>query len=169
MDALLAVLAVVVSVLAPPPDGRAPADATPAAVRVLHDWDARRAAAWAHGDPGALRSLYVAGSCSRRADRAALTAYAGRGLRVPGLRFQVASVDVLARSPGRLVLAVTDRLVTAVAVGDGARWRLPADRWSSRVVSLRRVGGAWRVVEVAEAGQTPAAASTARTSRCRNR
>lgn len=167
MDALLAVLSVLVSALSPAGGAPAP-DATPPAVRVLHDWDARRAAAWASGDPAALRPLYVAGSRTGRADRAALAAYVERGLRVPRLRFQVSSVDVVARSPGRLVLVVTDRLVTAVAVGHGERWPLPADRWSRRVVSLREVGGGWRVAEVCEPGQTPAAAMTARTSGCAN-
>jgi hypothetical protein len=169
MDALLAVLAVVASLLVPPTDEGstgAHVDATPRVVRVLHDWDARRSAAWARGDQAALRSLYVAGSSTGRADRTALAAYGERGLRVPGLRFQVASVDLVARSPRRLVLAVTDRLVSAAAVGQGARWTLPADRWSTRVVAMRRVGGAWRVEEVCEPGQTPAAAITARTSRC---
>ena len=165
MDALLAVLAVVVSLLTPPAAGAPARDATPRVVSVLHDWDARRSAAWADGDPSALRALYVAGSRTGRADRAALAAYAERGLRVPGLRFQVASVGVVGRSPGRLVLAVTDRLAGAVAVGDGGRWPLPVDRWSSRVVTLRRVDGAWAVEEVCEPGQTPEAAITAPTSR----
>jgi hypothetical protein len=174
MDAFLAVLAVLASTLSPPPTGAGPErDPTPPAVRVLHDWDARRALAWSSGRPAALRPLYVAGSRAGRADRAALAAYAGRGLRVRGLRMQVASVEVLERSPTRLVLAVTDRLVTAVAVGDGERWPLPADRWSTRVVALRRSGGpvgaGWRVEEVCAAAQTPAAASTAPTSRCRKR
>lgn len=35
------------------------------ALRVLRAWDARRAAAWASGDPAALVELYVAGSRAR--------------------------------------------------------------------------------------------------------
>ena len=108
MDALLAVLAVLASLLAPPAPVAPTRDATPRAVRVLHDWDARRSAAWAAGDPAALRSLYVAGSRTGRADRAALAAYAERGLRVPGLRFQV-RVGRRGRAVARAARAGGDR------------------------------------------------------------
>lgn len=134
------------------------------AVRVLRDWDARRAAAWASGDPARLAVLYVPGSRTGRVDRAMLAAYADRGLRVTGLRMRLLAVEVLAADPGRLRLRVTDRLARAVARGPGTRVRLPRDRPTTRVVVLCRGPGGWRVVEVVPA-QRSAAANTAATSR----
>ena len=46
------------------------------------------------------------------------------------------------------MLVVTDRLVGATAVGGGQRVALPRDDPTTRRVTLRRVGGAWRVDEV---------------------
>ena len=59
----------------------APADASAA----LHDWDDRRASAWAAADPAALRALYEPGSAAGRVDVAMLRAWRERGLRVEGL------------------------------------------------------------------------------------
>ena len=60
---------------------------------------------------------------------------------------------------------MTDRLAGGVAVGDGVRVRLPADRASTRLVTLVRAAGEWRVAEV----QAPAATRTASTWRSTNR
>ena len=129
-----------------------------APLAVLAAWDRERARAWRRGDPGALRRLYVAGSRSGRADRALLAAYAGRGLRVTGLRMQRAAVEVLAADAERVVLVVTDRVVGASAVGRRGRVVLPDDGWSLRHLVLRRVGDRWRVAEVREvsAARSPA-------------
>ena len=97
-----AVLAVVAGRLDDPPRAQAvepPPQAPPSraevdAVEVLRAWDVRRSGAWASGDPASLRSLYTDGSRSGRHDRALLAAYAGRGLRVTGLRTQVLAVAV---------------------------------------------------------------------------
>lgn len=119
-----------------------------AALRVLREWDAARAAAWRSGSPAALRKLYAEGSASGRTDRALLGAYRSRGLRVEGISMQRSRVRVLAGSEDRWVLQTTDRLVGAAAVGQGRRVRLPRDGWSTRVVVLVRVGERWRVAEV---------------------
>ena len=135
---------------APAPRARptpAAADRT-AALGVLREWDAARAVAWRSGSPAALRALYAEGSASGRADRALLTAYRSRGLRVGGMTMQRSLVRVLARSEDRWVLRVTDRLVGAFVVGPGGRVPLPHDAWSTRVVVLLRVGERWRVSEV---------------------
>jgi len=119
-----------------------------AALAVLAAWDRSRAEAWRSGDPAALRRLYAAGSDAGHADRALLASYAGRGLRVAGLRMQRAAVEVVAADADRIVLEVTDRVVGATAVGPRGRVDLPRDGWSRRSVVLRASGAGWRVVEV---------------------
>jgi len=140
-------------------------EGTAEALAVLRGWDERRATAWATSDVVALGRLYAAGSRSGRHDRALLRAYADRGLRVRGLRMQVLAVDVRASSSQRLVLAVTDRLVGGVAVGDDVRVPLPSDQVSTRLVTFVRAAGEWRVAEV----QARAATRTASTWRSTNR
>ena len=129
---------------------------------VLAEWDRRRAAAWAEGDVEALRELYVDGSRTGAADARLLRHYRTRGLAVTGLTTQVLALDVVERTPSRLVLVVTDRVVGGRAVGGGTPVALPADRASTRRVVLRRDGGRWRVVEARD--QPSAAARTLRTS-----
>ena len=115
---------------------------------VLAAWDRSRSDAWRRGDPAAVGRLYAAGSRAGDADRALLAAYAGRGLRVTGLRMQRAAVEVTARAADRIVLVVTDRVVGAAAVAAGHRMTLPRDGWSTRTVVLVRVADVWRVAEV---------------------
>lgn len=118
------------------------------AVEVLRSWDARRAEAWSRGDAEALGELYVPGSAAGRRDVRSLTAYAGRGLVVRGMRMQLLSAQVLVDRPGLLRLRVTDRLVGAKAVGRGEEIPLPADRASTRSLTLRLEDGDWRMVSV---------------------
>ncbi|WP_210441274.1 hypothetical protein [Nocardioides xinjiangensis] len=130
---------------------------------VLAAWDARRSEAWAAGDEAALRRLYVSGSSAGAADVRLLRRYRERGLRVEGLAAQVLALRVAARTPGRLVLVVTDRIVGGTAVGGAVPVVLPTDRASTRRVVLRReAAGEWVVVEARD--QDSAAASTSRTS-----
>lgn len=137
------------------------------AADVLAAWDERRSAAYAAGDPAALRALYTPGSSSGRADRAALHAYADRGLRVDGWQTQLLAVRVVESSPRGWRLSVTDRLVGGVARGDGAPVPLPRDRPTTWRLELRWCVSGWRVVEVRP--QDRPAASTAPTSPSRNR
>jgi len=126
----------------------APTQSLPA-VDVLRAWDERRADAYADGDVAALRSLYVEGSTAGRADARVLRGYLRRGLVVRGMRMQLLDVQVLRRGADRLRVRVTDRLVGAVAVGDGVRRRLPHDRASAQEIVLRRtVTGLWQVASV---------------------
>lgn len=145
------------------------AAATPVATgpaRILAAWDERRAAAWAEGDPEALRDLYAAGSRTGAADVRLLRRYLRRGLTVEGLRTQLLALDVVGRSPGRLVLVVTDRVVAGHAVGGASPVALPADRASTRRIVLVRRNGRpgeeWRVAEARD--QASPAASTSSTS-----
>jgi hypothetical protein len=145
------------------PSPAAPAAPAHAPGAVLAAWDERRAAAWARGDAEALADLYAPGSRSGAADVRLLRSYARRGLRVEGLTTQVLGLRVVERSPRRLVLVVTDRVVGGSAVGSGAApVALPADRASTRRVVLARQRGRWVVAEARD--QDSAAASTSRTS-----
>jgi hypothetical protein len=118
------------------------------ALAVLHSWDRRRSQAWTRGDPSALTDLYTRGSLTGRHDIAMLAAYDARGLRVAGLRTQVLGAWLRSWTPRRVTLEVVDRVVRARAVSGGVRIPLPHDRPSTRVISLRRVAGAWCVAEV---------------------
>jgi len=81
-----------------------------------------------------------------------LRRYLDRGLSVR-LRTQVLSTRVVTETDRRLVLLVTDRLASAVAVGRGRRVVLPTDEPSTRRITLTRsAGSAWRVATVVEAG-----------------
>jgi hypothetical protein len=105
-----------------------------AAAAVLHDWDERRAAAWAAGDADALRSLYVPGSASGRADVRLLRQWLREGRRPDRLEMQLRCVGIRRAERGRLVVIVTDRVVGAgldrpstwrlEMVGHGREWRM---------------------------------------------
>lgn len=138
----------------------------PGPAAILAAWDRRRASAWAEGDVEALRRLYADGSRTGAADADLLRHYLQRGLVVEGLTTQVLALEVVERSPARLVLVVTDRVVGARAVGGASPVALPADRASTRRVVLVRRDGAWLVAAARDrAGrQARAAASTSRTS-----
>jgi hypothetical protein len=110
---------------------------------VLHGWDRRRALAWSRGSAHQLRLLYERGSEAGAADRAMLAAYRARGLRVIGMRRQTLAVRSLHTSRRRLILRVTDRLVSAVAVGEGTRQALPQQRFESLTLTFRRTARGW--------------------------
>jgi hypothetical protein len=117
-------------------------------VEILRAWDARRAQAWARGDPRLLRALYTPGSVAGRHDLAMLRAWAARGLVVRQLRTQLLSVREVAHTPSSWTLMVTDRVAGGVAVGAGVRRPLPTDQATARTVLLRRVRGSWLVSAV---------------------
>lgn len=151
---LLAVLLVTTACTRADAD-RAGTRPTADALSLLREWDHQRSRAWAGGDPAALADLYAPGSRTGRRDHDMLAAYADRGLRVIGLRTQVLGAALRFRAPGRMTLEVTDRVVGGRAVGRGLRIPLPRDRPSTRLVTLRRVAGTWRVAEVRPAPRPP--------------
>lgn len=148
------VLGVVVSCLVAGCSGPHEAGGSPAPadvgepVAALRTWDAGRARAWARGDVEALRSLYTPTSEAGKRDAAMLLRWRERGLRVEGMQTQVLAVRVAERAADRVVLVVTDRLAGAVATGRGQRLVLPRDGATTRTVTLRLVGGRWRVASV---------------------
>lgn len=124
------------------------------ALAVLHAWDVRRAAAWAAGDPDALRRLYTSRSAAGESDVALLRRYVARGLVVRDLRMQVLRTRVLVSRPRRLELEVTDRVAAAVAGRPGdlrSVRRLPESAASTHLVVLRRPADAWLVARVSAA------------------
>ncbi len=127
----------------------------PTALSVLRQWDDARARAWASADVAALRSLYLPGSTAAARDVSMLLRWRERGLRVERMQTQVLAIRVVTESPDRLELVVTDRLALAVAAGRGQRAVLPADGVTTRRVTLRRVGGVWRVASVLPASAQP--------------
>ena len=135
---------------------------TPGPGQVLAHWDARRSSAWAAGDAEALAGLYAHRSRAGRADLRLLARYRDRGLTVEGLTTQVLAVRVVERSPRRMVLVVTDRVVAGRVVGGPVPVALPSDRASVRRVVLVRPDREWLVAEARD--QASAAASTSRTS-----
>ena len=133
---------------AAPASAPARSQARSQALDVLHGWDDARSEAWATGDVGALRRLYVAGSAAGLADVHLLRRYLARGLVVRQLRMQVFAFHVLRRDAGMLRVSVIDRVAGGVAVAGRHRLRLPVDRPTARTIALRRVAGAWRVASV---------------------
>jgi len=134
---LVPVLLAIVLGLAPAPRPEATAAA------VLHDWDDRRAAAWASGDLDALRALYVPGFGAGRADVRMLRAWVAQGRRVERWEMQLRCVALRRAERRRLVLVVTDRVV---GVG--------ADRPSTWRLELAAHRGGWRMAQVSPARTT---------------
>lgn len=146
------------------PTTRTAGSARSRAAAVLAAWDERRSAAWAEGDVTALQELYADGAAAGAVDVRLLRDYLRRGLRVEGLTTQVLALRVAARSPERLEVVVTDRVVGAEAVGAGAPVALPVARPSTRRVVLVRDAEGERWVVAVVRDQDSAAASTSRTS-----
>lgn len=160
------------SAVAAPAAGPVPPVRDVGALAVLRGWDRARAAAWSAGDVGALRRLYLRGSVAGERDAAMLRSWSARGLRVEGMTMQVVAVEVRSRTPRRMVLVVTDRLVGARATRDRRRGRrLPGDAVSRRRLVLARQGDRWVVASAQDVGRAAAspAASTASTSSSANR
>lgn len=132
-------------------DLRAEGERQRAALGVLTDWNARRASAWARGDPEALTALYAGGVATGRADVERLRRWRERGLVVDGLTTQILRARVRTFTGSRLSVEVTERVASAVArpVHEGARgraWALPRDGPDTSVVTMHRVGRRWVLV-----------------------
>jgi len=116
--------------------------------RVLDRLDSLRSRAWRTGDPEALSRVYVAWSGALRADRAMVSAYRSRGLRLR-VRLAFMRVRLVDRRPGEVTLAVVDRLRSVAATSaSGGVAQLPADRPTAHTIVLRRVGGRWLIADV---------------------
>jgi len=127
-------------------------------LEVLHDWDARRARAWAQADPDALRALYVPGSGAGEADVRLLRAYRARGLVVRRLVTQVFAVHVLRSDDSSVRLRVFDRVAGGEVLEHGDVGPLRSSRPVTRTITLRRDTGTWRVSAISGSGRGPRAA-----------
>jgi hypothetical protein len=129
-----------------------------AALEVLHEWDVRRARAWARGDLDALGALYVRGSGAGRADIRMLRAYRTRGLVVRRLVTQVFSVRVLHSDGTALRVRVFDRVAGGEVLDHGDVQPLRSSPPVTRTITFRRDAGDWRVAEVSDSVRAPRAA-----------
>lgn len=117
-------------------------------LKVLREWDALRAKAWAGGDELALRSLYVRGSAAGDADVRLLRDYSERRVVVRRLVTQVFAVRVLRRDATTFRLRVFDRVAGGEVVERGRPARLRSGPPATRDVGLRLIGRSWRVATV---------------------
>ena len=165
---ILAVLPLLASLCAPAaqPAARPVAEARSAisgselveALEVLHEWDVRRARAWARADLDALGALYVRRSEAGRADVQMLRAYRAHGLVVRRLVTQVFSVRVLHRNRTALRVRVFDRVAGGEVLDHGEAESLRSSPPVTRTITFRRDAGDWRVAEVSDSGRAPRAA-----------
>ena len=128
------------------------------ALEVLHDWDVRRARAWARADLDALRALYVRGSGAGRADARMLRAYRARGLVVRRLVTQVFAVRVLRSDMAALQVRVFDRVAGGEVLDHGDVVPLRSSPPATRTITFHRGAGGWRVADVSDSGRAPRAA-----------
>ena len=147
---LLAALGCQPPASAPPTAGAASVGPTLDPVAVLRDWDRRRAEAYAAADAEALRAIYTSASSAGRRDVRLLRRYANRGLRVTAMQSQILEARVRSGRSDQLVLHVTDRLASGVAVGQGRRLPLPAGAPREQVLVLVRADAEWVMAAVHE-------------------
>lgn len=113
---------------------------------VLRQLDARRDRAWRTGRPGRLGQVFLSRTAPWYADRAALRGYLARGYTVTGTRMRFWDVEVLSRTAYTVMLRVADRLSQVSVRGrDGALSRLPHDRPTRHVLTLRLAPDGWRI------------------------
>ena len=165
---ILAVLPLLVSLFAPaahPAAQAASAAPSPTtrsqlveALDVLHEWDVRRARAWARTDLDALGALYVRGSGAGEADVRLLRAYRAHGLVVRRLVTQVFAVRVLRSDGTALRVRVFDRVAGGEVLDQGGVKPLRSSPPATRTITFRRDAGTWRVAEVSDSGRAPHAA-----------
>ncbi len=124
-------------------------------LELLHDWDARREAAWAASDLGRLRLLYEPDSSAGHADVRLLRAYTARGFVVRRLETQVFAVRPLRSTARVITLRVFDRVAGGEVVSGGKPRLLPSTRPALRDVTFVLSGETWRVSEVSARGAGP--------------
>lgn len=111
---------------------------------MLHRLDRVREAAYDRRRPGLLSRVYAPRSALLRHDRAVLTAYRERDVRLGPVRLDVSALRVIRRSRGSVVVRVVERLAPTTAVlPDGARVALPADAPTRRSLRLVRTPAGW--------------------------
>ncbi len=121
-------------------------------MQTLQALDARRSRAFSTLNPADLNAIYVPGSPPWSADRALLTSYRDRHIRIEGLRMQIETVTV--ETPGKttVVLRIVDRLISGVAVtASGQRTTLPPGQPTARRLTLTTNTTTWRISTITKA------------------
>jgi hypothetical protein len=145
----------------PSADARPTRAAPPGSVADTATWrgrvlalDAARSAVFARGDPARLREVYAAGSPAAVADAAAVAALTTVGAVAPGVRHEVLRVRVLAATPSRARLELTDRMPGYRVLdrrGRVLRTVPPRPARTFRVDLVASASG-WRIAAVGAAG-----------------
>jgi tRNA A-37 threonylcarbamoyl transferase component Bud32 len=130
---------------------------TPAAVAptdwtaVLSALDSARDAAFTDGRADELDAVYVPGSAALITDRDTLSRLVKAGQHAHGLRFELASVQTVAQSPGSVTLAVADTLAGYDIVGPTGSAEAVAGRglrtWTV-VLRAQPSSGPWRIASI---------------------
>lgn len=112
----------------------------------LDELDARRNAAFVHGEASDLRGVYAAGTSILAADRRVLRSYRERGLEVDRVSIRLLSVTVLSERPRRTRLRIVDQLQPVRVRAPGEEWRaLPRDGPTERTIVLTMTPRGWRI------------------------
>ncbi|MCW2621976.1 MAG: serine/threonine protein kinase [Frankiales bacterium] len=114
---------------------------------VLDDFDRARERAFATGDASWLDGLYEPGSALEAADRAALAGLVSTGRTATGVRHELRSVAVVARTPDRVALRTEDLLDAQTVRDSGGATveRRPARGLAAFTVVLVAAGDGWRI------------------------
>jgi hypothetical protein len=141
-----------------------PASDTTSAAAVAIDWpaviqglDARRAAAFAAGDPELLRQVYTVTAPGLVEDATRIRALDQGGLRVDGLRHELAAVELIEPADvttSTISLRVTDALPAAPlrdAAGSVVGATVPVET-ATRVLKLEAVAGEYLIASITPAG-----------------
>jgi hypothetical protein len=123
-------------------------------MRTLQALDVQRAQAFWTLDLEALDQIYVPGSSPWRADRALLSTYRDRQVRVQGLRIQIDSTTVTRRTPTTITLRTTDRLTAGQAIDQaGTKTPLPPGVPMTRLITLTTTPPTqtWRIAAITRA------------------
>lgn len=121
-------------------------------LQTLQALDVRRSRAFSTLNPADLNTIYVPGSPPWSADRALLTSYRDRHIRIEGLRMQIETVTV--ETPGKttVVLRIVDRLVSGTAItASGQRTAFPPGKPTPRRLTLTANANNWRISKITKA------------------
>lgn len=115
---------------------------------ILGSLDVARAQALADVNVTDLQRVYATDAAAAR-DRRVLERYAARGYRIVGAGMIRGACQVVEFDPGRVELAVTERLAPSWVVNAaGEAQRLPTDGFTQRRVVLTGGEGSWRIASV---------------------
>jgi serine/threonine protein kinase len=124
--------------------------------------DAARSIVFARGDPARLRDVYAAGSRAAAEDAAAVAALTAAGAVAPGVRHEVRRLRVLAVTPSRARLEVTDRMPGYRVLDRRGRvlWTVPPRGARTFRIGLVASPSGWRIATVGAVRPGPLSGSS---------